>query len=407
MRKSTYASLTPYVAALALALAVPAIPAYSAPAVAEAPAATGKMITGTVYDAQGEPVIGASVRCLENQALSVATDIDGQFQISSAKPLTLEISYVGMEKQKVKASPGEDLTINMKDNAEVLDEVVVVGFATQKKVNLTGAVGTASAKDIAERPVSNAVAALQGVIPGLNISNSSSGGELNASKGINIRGTTTIGEGSNGSPLVLIDGMEGDLNALNPQDIENISVLKDAASASIYGSRAPFGVILVTTKSGSEGKTSIRYNNSLRWNQPLKIANQMDSWHLVNYLNDVARYTTPGGFEFDDEYVEKVRQVWAGESDVVADGYHWENGHSVWGESELQGVYANMNWMDEYYKKTAFSQEHNLTVSGETTRSTTMFPATSWTWAATCATARMTSSASRSWVRSTPSSISG
>lgn len=364
MRKSTYRRLTPYVAASALVFAIPALPFMATPVSAAQTATTGANITGTVLDSQGEPVIGASVRCLENQALSVATDIDGNFTIHSSKPVTLEITYVGMEKEKVKATPGQPLTIKMKDNTAVLDEVVVVGFATQKKVNLTGAVGTATAKDIAERPVNNAVTALQGVIPGLNISNSSAGGELNANKSINIRGTATIGEGSSGSPLVLIDGMEGDLNSINPQDIENISVLKDAAASSIYGSRAPFGVILVTTKNGSEGKTSIRYNNSFRWNQPLKIANQMDSWQLVNYLNDVARYTSPGSFEFDADYVEKVRQVWAGESDVVADGYHWEDGHSVWGESELMGVYANTNWMNEYYKKTAFSQEHNLTISG-------------------------------------------
>lgn len=226
--------------------------------------------------------------------------------------------------------------------------------------------GTATGKDIQDRPVSDATTALQGIIPGLNISNSSAGGELNASKSISIRGTATIGEGSSGSPLILIDGMEGNLNTVNPQDIDNISVLKDAAASSIYGARAAFGVILVTTKSGQSGKTSITYNNSFRFSRPLKIADQMDSWHLVNYLNDVQRYTSPGSFTFDDEYVEKVRQYYTGESDVVADSFHWEDGHSIWGDSELMGIYANTDWMDEYYKKTAFSQEHNLSVTGGT-----------------------------------------
>lgn len=319
-------------------------------------------VTGEVIGSDGEPAIGASILA-KGTGLGTATDIDGKFSLTVPKGATLVISYVGCVTQEVKATT-EPMRITLEDSSLNLNEIVVVGFATQKKVNLTGAVGTASGKDIAERPVSDAVTALQGIIPGLNISNSSAGGELNATKGINIRGTATIGEGSSGSPLILIDGMEGDLNTLNPQDIENISVLKDAAASSIYGSRAPFGVILVTTKTGSKGKTLIRYNNSFRFSQPLKIANQMDSWHLVNYLNDVSRYTSPGSFTFDDEYVEKVRKYYYGESDVVADGYHWEDGHSIWGDSELMGVYANTDWMDEYYKKTAFSQEHNLALTG-------------------------------------------
>jgi tonB-linked outer membrane protein, susC/ragA family len=319
-------------------------------------------VTGEVVDSNGEPVIGATILA-KGSGQGAATDLDGKFSLSVPKGATLVISYVGCVTQEVKAS-ATPMKITLQETSLNLNEVVVVGFATQKKVNLTGAVGTASGKDIADRPVSDAVTALQGIIPGLNISNSNAGGELNANKSINIRGTATIGEGSSGSPLILIDGMEGDLNTINPQDIENISVLKDAAASSIYGSRAPFGVILVTTKTGSKGKSLVRYNNSFRFSQPLKIANQMDSWHLVNYLNDVQRYTSPGSFTFDDEYVEKVRQYYSGESDVVADSYHWEDGHAIWGESELMGVYANTDWMDEYYKKTAFSQEHNLALTG-------------------------------------------
>ena len=235
-------------------------------------------VTGEVIGSDGEPAIGASILA-KGTGLGTATDIDGKFSLTVPKGATLVISYVGCVTQEVKATT-EPMRITLEDSSLNLNEIVVVGFATQKKVNLTGAVGTASGKDIAERPVSDAVTALQGIIPGLNISNSSAGGELNATKGINIRGTATIGEGSSGSPLILIDGMEGDLNTLNPQDIENISVLKDAAASSIYGSRAPFGVILVTTKTGSKGKTLIRYNNSFRFSQPLKIANQMDSWHF-------------------------------------------------------------------------------------------------------------------------------
>lgn len=321
-------------------------------------------ITGTVYDSEGEPCIGATVMPSDKKIIPVTTDIDGNFIINSSHPVKLIVSYVGCSSQEIEARPGVPVEVHLKNADNMLDEVVVVGFATQKRVNLTGAVGTATAKDLADRPVSDAATALQGVIPGLNISNSSAGGELNASKGVQIRGMATIGEGSSGSPLILIDGMEGDLNAINPQDIESISVLKDAASSSIYGSRAPFGVILVTTKKGSSGRTILRYNNNFRFNQPLKIADQMDSWHLVNYLNDVTGYTSPGTREFDDDYVAKVKAYYEGTSDVVSDVYHYENGHSIWGLSELTGIYANTDWMDEYYKKTAFAQEHNLTLSG-------------------------------------------
>ena len=152
------------------------------------------------------------------------------------------------------------LAVTLKEDTQTLDEVVVIGFGTQKKVNLTGAVSTVDAETFEARPVATATQALQGVVPGLQISTST--GELDQNMNINIRGVGTIGDGSSGSPLILIDGMEGDINTVNPQDIENISVLKDAAAASIYGSRAPFGVILITTKKGKAGKASISYNNN-------------------------------------------------------------------------------------------------------------------------------------------------
>ena len=165
----------------------------------------------------------------------------------------MDSSDIGYKSQEFASSQIKSgtLSVTLKEDTEVMDEVVVVGFGTQKKVNLTGSVSVVDDKELQNRPVTNASQALQGVVPGLQITQSS--GDLNSAPSINIRGVSTIGEGSSGSPLVLIDGMEGDLNSLNPQDIASISVLKDAAASSIYGSRAPFGVILVTTKSGSTG----------------------------------------------------------------------------------------------------------------------------------------------------------
>ena len=239
--------------------------------------AIGRVVTGTVYDETHEPIIGASVM-LKHSTTGTITDLDGQFSIDNVKTgQYLQISFVGYQTYELRiADNTNNYSVTLRENTKQLDEVVVVGYGAQKKVNLTGAVGVASAKAIEARPVTTATQALQGVVPGLQIANNT--GSLEKTAKINIRGTATIGEGSSGSPLVLIDGMEGDLNAINPQDIENISVLKDAAASSIYGSRAPFGVILVTTKSGRDGKTQVNYSNNFRWGAPIVKMHQMDSY---------------------------------------------------------------------------------------------------------------------------------
>lgn len=203
------------------------------------------VVKGHVLDPKGEPVIGATVK-VKGAKSGVITDVDGNFVLTGVSGGELEISYIGYVTQFVSSKKGAPLNVVLKEDSKVLDEVVVVGFGTQKKLDLTGAVSVVTGDEIAARPVQNATQALQGLIPGLQISSNS--GTLDATPNINVRGTGTIGEGSSGSPLILIDGMEGDLNTVNPQDIESISVLKDAAASSIYGSRAPFGVILVTTK---------------------------------------------------------------------------------------------------------------------------------------------------------------
>lgn len=342
------------------------------PAALSAQSGGKNTITGTVYDSEGELAIGATVRPTDKSVQATVTDIDGVFQFSSSKPLEVEVSYVGCESQKVTLMPGQPAEIHLKGSPSVLNEVVVVGFATQKKVNLTGSVGVATSKDIEGRPVQSATAALQGVIPGLNISNSSSGGELNASKSINIRGMETIGSGTSGGPLILIDGMEGDINTLNPADIESISVLKDAAASSIYGSRAPFGVILVTTKNGSSGKASIKYSNSFRFNKPLTPMKIMDSWEYLNYLNDVQMYTSNKP-EFQQDFMDQAYAYYTGESDNYIYENKWVGSYRRWGTGECGGTFANVNWLDELYKKTAFAQEHNVTISGGSDKITYYF----------------------------------
>lgn len=319
-------------------------------------------VKGVVNDAMG-PVIGASIVEKGNTGNGTITDIDGNFSLNVSFNSTLIVSFVGYKAQEIPVAGKTFFTIDLKEDNEMLEEVVVVGFATQKKVNLTGSVGTATAKDIEARPVANAVQALQGVIPGLNISNSGNGGELNATKSIDVRGTGTVGKDasgnafSSGSPLILIDGMEGDLNSINPQDIESISVLKDAAASSIYGSRAPFGVVLVTTKSGKSGRAQINYNMNMRYSTPIKMPDMANSYEFVNLFDD-AEYNGSGKHLYTDEYRQFVYDFMTGKSD----DYIWGNGSG--GKWNYDYSANNVNWLKEYYRNTAPSQEHNVSVSG-------------------------------------------
>ena len=316
-------------------------------------------ITGTVKDTQGEPIIGANVS-EKGTTNGIITDLEGRFTLNVNPHAIFIVSYIGYQSQELKAETGKNYQIILKDDSELLDEVVVVGFGTQKKVNLTGAVGIATAEELESRPVTSATQALQGLVPGLNITTNT--GELDQDMSINIRGAGTIGEGSSGSPLILIDGMEGDLNTINPQDIENISVLKDAAAASIYGSRAPFGVILVTTKSGKAGKVSVNYNNSLRVSSPINLPEMMDSYTFANFMNS-ASMNQGNGQIFGDELMQKMLDYQAGR---ITGGVP-ASSNGLWGKPDYDpftNAYANTEWYSETYKGSVFSQEHNVSLTG-------------------------------------------
>ena len=276
--------------------------------IADAPAVKQTVqIKGKVTDMFGDPVIGATVMEDGTQNGTI-TDLDGNFILNTASAnVTITVSYVGYMSQTVKAQSGKSLSVILKEDTKTLDEIVVVGFGTQKKVNLTGSVSTVNAEDLLSRPVSNVSQALQGLVPGMNFSYASdgNGGEIGADMKVNIRGAGTIGDGSNASPLILIDGMEGNMNMLNPNDIESISVLKDAAASSIYGSRAPFGVILVTTKSGKKGKTSVNYNNSFRISTPVNMPKMMDSYTFANFMN-AGSLNQGGGLIFTEDLMQDM-----------------------------------------------------------------------------------------------------
>lgn len=329
-----------------------------------------RTLTGRVVDgATNEPLPGVAI-LVENTTIGTITDVNGSFTLEVPENSTITISYLGYTTQKIQITSQTTLSISLAEDTRYLEEIVVVGFGVQKKVNLTGAVGIATAEDFEARPVQNAVLALQGVIPGLNISNSGNGGELNASKSIDIRGIGTVGrDGSgnaytSGSPLVLIDGMEGDIKTINPQDIESISVLKDAAASSIYGSRAPFGVVLITTKSGKEGKTVINYNNNFRYSTPLNMPNMTNSWEFVNYYDDANFNGSNNHWYPDISYMEKVKAYFDGEldpNDVVWSKDGTGRNGSKWNYDWANG---NVDWLKEYYKEWSPSQEHNLSISG-------------------------------------------
>ena len=330
-------------------------------------------IKGNITDSAGEPIIGASV-VEKGSTNGTVTDLNGSFALSLSSRATLLISYIGFVSQEVMATPGGVINVALKEDTKVLDDVVVVGFATQKKVNLTGSVGTLSAKDLAERPVANVTQALQGLIPGLNIDVST--GSLEGRPGINIRGTTTIGQGTSGSPLILVDGMEAELHSINPQDIANISVLKDAAASSIYGSRAPFGVILITTKSGgTNGKTSINYNNSFRSSSPINKKHMMNSVNFASWVNDML--TNQGGaVRFGEEYMNRIvtwhnAKPYGNGQRITADGtivYSLDPNSN--GSGQWLGAFSNgaddIDYYDVVYRDHNFSQEHNISANGGT-----------------------------------------
>lgn len=316
-----------------------------------------RRVSGQVTDENGDPLIGVGI-IEQKTGKNSTTDIDGKYSIEVPEEGILQFTYIGFITQAITVKGLKEINVVLKENTIMMDEVVVVGFGTQKKVNLTGAVAMAGAKDLQERPVTRAVQALQGSVPGLQIT--STGGSLENRESISIRGVGSIGEGSSSSPLILIDGMEGDIHSINPQDIESISVLKDAAASSIYGSRAPFGVILITTKKGTKGKTIINYNNSFRFNKPNKTPKTLDSYSFATYFNDAGINAGETAF-FNDNHLQRILDYQQGKLKESID-IDTRN-PQYWGDGYRYGN-ANTNWYDALYKKHSFSQEHNMSVSG-------------------------------------------
>ncbi len=321
-------------------------------------------LKGTVKDASGSPLIGVNV-VEKGTTNGTITDIDGGFSINVKPNATITVTYIGYADQEIVWSGKGELNVILREDSELLDEVVVVGYGTQKKVNLTGAVSQVSGDVLENRPLPSLTRGLQGMIPNLNIRMVD--GSPTRSATFNVRGETSIGSG--GSALVLIDGIEGDPSMVNPNDIESVSVLKDAASSAIYGSRAAFGVVLITTKSAKKDKIQVNISSNYSLNQrtvtPKVITNGYEwaknfadafsAWYDYNSFPISVNNIYP----FSMEYLEALKE-------------HAENPNLpevVFNEEKGRYEYfRNTDWYKIINKDNIFSNEHSASISGGSDR---------------------------------------
>lgn len=243
-------------------------------------------ISGTVKDENGAPLVGANVM-ERSTTRGIVTDIDGKFTLKVAPGSTIIFSYLGYSTVEQKAASNMDIVLK-EDNA-LLDELVVVGYGQQKRANLTGAVSTVNVdKDLVAKPQMDVAKSLQGIVPGLSVINTQGG--IDAQPTLTIRGVGTLSNNETSSPYIIVDGIPTeDLTLINPNDIESVSVLKDAASTSIYGSRAAFGVILITTKGGAKDKVSVNYTNNFSWGTPSILPDYADVPSQLEAMMEVNR----------------------------------------------------------------------------------------------------------------------
>lgn len=323
--------------------------------------AQNRSISGKVFDTNEEPLIGVTVT-IENTTIGAITDIDGSFtlQVPEGK-VVLNVSYVGFVPQKVTVASGQsNVTVRLSEDAVLLNEVVVVGYGKQKKVNLTGAVASVGGEELENRVTKSLSSMLQGTVAGLNVTTSS--GVPGSSASINVRGITSIHESE---PLVLIDGAVGDIDRVNPNDVESISVIKDASAAAIYGARAAFGVILVTTKSGAakDGKATVRYSGRFGWQAPTTSTDyETTGYWSVYTINQF--WQANSGTLYVDYTDQDMQELWNRVNDktehpdrpwVVEDV---RNGRNQW------VYYGNYDWWHSLYRDNRPMQQHNVSISG-------------------------------------------
>ena len=328
----------------------------------KAAAQAQRTIRGTVTDSSGEPLIGASLM-VAGTTQGFLTDLDGKYELTGVTfPAKIIVSYIGYSDMEIEMTGKEKAPFNimLDDSQNILEDVIVIGYGTQKRANLSGAVGTVSGKDLNARPVVSAANALQGADPSVNITFGT--GSPEAGYNINIRGTLSL---NSGSPLILADGVEVSLSQINPNDIESVSVLKDASTCAIYGAKASAGVVLITTKAGKRGDNArVQYNGRFGWQTNTTstdfIKTGYDHVMIVNeFMNnssdstkDIFRYTAENGglqklYERRFDVTEHPDRPWV---EIGDDGKYY--------------YYGNFDWYGHFYNRVRPQQEHNLSVSG-------------------------------------------
>lgn len=315
--------------------------------------------TGRVTDSKGQAIIGVGV-VVTGTTQGTITSNDGSYSLPGVKRgATIEFSAIGYTTRRETFNGGR-LDVVLEDDAQLLESAVIVGYGVQKKVNVTGSVSVVNSEVLQSRPVANVAQALQGQVPGLSFSTGNMGGELDNAMTMTLRGTGTIGSGSKASPLVLIDGVESDINTLSPADIESISVLKDAASASVYGAKGAFGVILVTTKSGKSGKTRISVNSNTRFDSAIRLPEMVNSYEWMEFFN-AARLNSGQTIWFGDGTVDLVKQYEAGELESASmirpstQNYQWIG---------YTQSFADTDWYRAFFGSNVPSYENNVSMSG-------------------------------------------
>ncbi|MDR2919242.1 MAG: TonB-dependent receptor [Tannerella sp.] len=309
-----------------------------------------KSINGVVLDNNNEPIIGANV--IEKGTTNGAiTDIDGNFSLNVSDNAVLQVSYIGYLAQEVSIGNRTSLSIQLKEDTQALDEVVVVGYSTQKKVNLTGSVSTVNFENVSSRAITDASQILNGASPGLQIMQNS--GAPNAeSFSYNIRGVGTL---NSSGPLILVDGMEQSVSMVNPSDIASVSILKDAASCAIYGNRGANGVILITTKNGTDGKINITYDGTVSYNEPFKTIHTISDYvQYMELMNESARNLGNSDM-FSQSSIDTWKAANANPNGIAASGY------------PNYVAYPNTDWWDEIYSN-QLMQKHTVSIDGKDTR---------------------------------------
>ncbi|TKG96445.1 SusC/RagA family TonB-linked outer membrane protein [Puteibacter caeruleilacunae] len=294
-------------------------------------------VSGTVIDTNGEALPGVSV-VVKGTTIGITTDLDGNYLLDIPESAqVLVFSFVGMKSQEVSINGQTTINVTLEEDAIGIEEVVAVGYGVQKKINLTGAIGQVTEKEIQNRPLTNVSQGLSGLVPGLTVVQNS--GQPGSDTGtIRIRGIGSF-SGSRSEPMTLVDGIEASINQVDPSDIESISILKDAASAAIYGSKAANGVIIITTKKGKAGKTKVQYNANFGWQDPTDLVDKMESAEYAVMYNEALAYAGQNP-RWSDSDIQKFK-----------------DGSSPY-------THPNTDWQDLFYTASGLQQKHNVSVSG-------------------------------------------